>query len=238
MSDIFSSDGNQTEQNALEALVGEGKKFKTPEDLAKGKLESDNYIETLKAKIADLESKATESTTLEEVLAKIEERRTALNPPAAEAHQPAKPAITEETLAEKVKAILSEANQQQRTAQNVNTVAERLVEAYGDEQKAKEFVAKRAKELEVPVDYLQDVAARSPKAFFDLVKLETPQSTARPTRGDVNIEALKVNNPGVKPNTYAWYQNMRRTDPDLYKSLQSQMHKDALDNPDAFFGRT
>ena len=40
---------NQT--NVLETLVGDGKKFKTPEDLAKGKVEADAFIETLKNQI-------------------------------------------------------------------------------------------------------------------------------------------------------------------------------------------
>jgi beta-phosphoglucomutase-like phosphatase (HAD superfamily) len=50
MNDLF--DTNQPDQpqipdNPLEALVGDNKKFKTVEDLARAKWESDQYIKTL-----------------------------------------------------------------------------------------------------------------------------------------------------------------------------------------------
>src|SRR5882762_1576622 len=47
---------NQLDSNKayLEQLVGEGKKFKTAEDLARGKAESDSFIEIMKARMDEL----------------------------------------------------------------------------------------------------------------------------------------------------------------------------------------
>jgi len=50
--DVFSTQtGDQTSKTSLEELVGEGKKFKTVEDLAKGKLEADSFIAQLEGEL-------------------------------------------------------------------------------------------------------------------------------------------------------------------------------------------
>src|SRR6478752_10635011 len=41
-------------KNYLEELVGEGRKFKSPEELARGKAESDLYIEHMKGRMDEL----------------------------------------------------------------------------------------------------------------------------------------------------------------------------------------
>jgi len=235
---VFETDGDQSDQNALEALVGEDKKFKTVEDLAKGKLESDNYIEQLKAQIAERDAQLASAATVDEVLARIQEKQLQPNnPPVVEANQPAKPAITEDILVEKVKAVLAENDQNKLIQHNVEEVTARLIEAYGSEDAANQYVRQRAQELGVSVAFLQEVAAKSPKAFFETVRVEAPKAPPRPTQGDVNPAALKVNTPGLKPNTYAWYQELRRTNPAAYydQRTQMQMHEDAIKNRDAFY---
>lgn len=237
---VFESDGNQSTQNALEALVGEGKKFRDVEDLAKGKLESDNYIEQLKAQLAEAQTKATEAKTVEELLAKINEQRT---PPvtnvSAEANQPAKPAVTADDLAEKVREELSKINQTNQVAQNVAEVTKKLLEVYGTEDAANAYIKARATELGVSVDFLQDVAAKSPKAFYDTIKLEQRTAAAGPTHGNVNPAAFQNNNPngGPKPNTYKFYQELRKANPALYQKPETQMkmHQDAIEKGPSFY---
>lgn len=235
---VFESGDNQTTQNALEALVGEGRKFSDAEALAKGKLEADNYIEQLKAQLAEVEAKVRGEENLEQMLAKIaEKQKPTQSDPVVEANQPAKPAMTDDELAAKVRAMLEDKDRQTVITNNVTEVANRLVDVYGSEAAANEYVRKRAQELGVSVEFLQDVAARSPKAFYETVRVEAPSSSAGPTKGDVNAQALQKHSPGVKPNTYRWYQELRRSDPAAYSKMQLQMHNDALKNPDAFFER-
>lgn len=237
MSDIFNPEAAPT-QNALETLVGEDKKFKTVDDLAKGKLEADNHIQRLEGELAELRTKVTATSTLEEMLAKLQQtpKPEPTPEPKPEAHQPAKPAgITEDALAEKVRELLEEKDRQSIVQRNVQEVTNRLVSVYGDEVKANEFVRQRAAELQVPLDYLQDVAARSPKAFFELVKVAEPVAPPGPTHGDKNPAALSKHSPGVKPNTYKWYQEIRKTDPEAYKKLQLQMHNDAIKLGEKFY---
>lgn len=235
---VFNSDGNESVQNAFEALVGEGKKFSDPEALAKGKLEADNYIEQLKAQLAEVEAKVRGEENLEQMLAKIAEKQTPTkSDPVVEAHQPAKPAMTDDDLAAKVRAMLEDKDRQTVITNNVNEVANRLIDVYGSETAANEYVRKRAQELGVSVEFLQDVAAKSPKAFYETVRVEAPSTSAGPTKGDANPQALQKHSPGVKPNTYRWYQELRKDNPAMYNKLQLQMHNDALKNPDAFFER-
>ena len=59
------------EPNYLAELVGEGKKFKTVDDLAKGKWNSDSMIETLKAEIATLKAQANSGANVDTLLAEI-----------------------------------------------------------------------------------------------------------------------------------------------------------------------
>src|SRR5688572_2981716 len=46
---VFQDD--QSTKNYFDELVGEGRKFKTQEDLARAKFESDQYIETMKMRM-------------------------------------------------------------------------------------------------------------------------------------------------------------------------------------------
>jgi len=53
---LDSNDSPQLDSNKayLEQLVGDGKKFKTAEDLARGKAESDSFIEIMKVRMDEL----------------------------------------------------------------------------------------------------------------------------------------------------------------------------------------
>jgi hypothetical protein len=87
MTDLFTddqttehSDKNTPNQGSvagdtLAELVGEGKKFKTVEDLAKSKVQADQFIEQLKTesaemrrRLTELEASAGKSRTIEDVL--------------------------------------------------------------------------------------------------------------------------------------------------------------------------
>lgn len=224
---VFNSE--ETPASYLEALVGEGKKFNNPEELARGKFEADQYIEQLKSKLAELETDAALEDRLKGLLTQ-KPQTPAPDNNGAEAHQPAKPATQDIDLAAEVKKILAETSIESKRANNVNEVASKLIETFGDETKANQAVKQKAADLGVSIEYLQDVAAQSPKAFFSLVGVEV-QTPNRPTQGDVNTAALKASPAtGAKPNTYSWYKQLRKDNPTLYRSaaIQEQMHKDAL----------
>mgnify|MGYP000205087855 CR=1 FL=1 len=58
----------QTTSDIVSALVGEGKKYKTLDDLAKGYINADGFIEQLKAENRELKEKATAAKTVDDVI--------------------------------------------------------------------------------------------------------------------------------------------------------------------------
>jgi hypothetical protein len=234
---VFDESGRP--ENYLETLVGEGKKFQTPEDLAKGKWESDQYISTMKQELEDAKAELAARKRVEELL---KEQRQTSNPPAAnvETHQPATDTakvFTAEDFDRRVREIADERDSQMRTANNVNSVSAKLIEIYGSQENAAKAVAQRARELEVPVATLQAVAAQSPKAFFAQLGVQDQVGTAGPTHGDINTAALGGSSKARPEDRYSWYQEVRKTNPTLYRSadFQMKMHEAAGRIGEGFF---
>lgn len=227
---VFNDDNNSPPEKFLDTLVGEGKKFSDPEALARGKWEADNHIARLQEELAALRN----DKTVEEKVAELLGRQNEPNPnpngnaapnPPANPQGPAK----EIDLAEEVRKIIAAEDQNKAVKNNVETVAAKLIELYGDEAKANQIVKTRAQELGVSVEFLQSVAAQSPKAFFATTGLNADATpNGGPTHGNVNPAAL-ANSPSiVKPNTYKWYQQLRKDNPKAYAKMSMQMHNDAI----------
>lgn len=224
-------------ENPLETLVGEGKKYKTVEELAKAYLHADQTIAQRNREHEELRVELAARQSVEELLQKASTPNPATQPE-PEAHQPAKPALTADELAALVRNEISKTSQEAQTASNVNTVASKLIEIYGDEAKANAYVRQRAAELGVSVEFLQDAAAKSPKAFFTVIGLDEKAVNASPTRSDVNPQAFSQSNPGqVKAGTYKFYESLRKSNPSAYFSpkIQNQMHREALEKGSSFF---
>lgn len=243
---IFS---DQVDPNTVtvEDLVGEGKKYATIEDLAKSRIHADLTIAARERELAEAREEINKRMTYEELaeqLARKDEReapRVHEQPPA-----PANPAIVppvkDEDLAARIREIQQQDKREERLQSNITEVTNRMLQEFGSEAKASEYVAGKARELGVTVQFLQDQAAQAPRAFFKTVGLEDNVSPpARPTGGNVNTDALRTQTPGTgpKPDTYAYFEEMRRTDPARYflPATQNKLMKAALEKGDAFFNR-
>lgn len=217
--------------STLDMLVGEGRKYATPEDLAKSRIEADKYIQQLEAENAQFR---------EGIQARIEQLRQPpadVTPPSVSEPEQRAPEVD---LDARIREAIEQTNRKERLSRNVNEVSAKLVEVYGTPEKANEVVKARAQELGVSLDFLMQSAAASPKAFYAQIGLDT---TSRPApavgTGAVNPSALSAANPqgGVKPGTYKYYEQLRQTNPKLYNkpATQLQMHKDAMEQGEAFF---
>lgn len=219
----------QTPPNALDALVGEGKKYQTVEDLAKAVEFGQQHIAQIEAENAQYRANIQEQIELQR-------QRTNAEPPAKPEQR-----VDEVDLQTRIREALEQTDREKRVADNVNTVSKRLVEIYGDAKKANEVVAAKAEELGVSIQFLMDSAAQSPKAFYAQIGLADTQRNAPPLAGNVNPAALANMNPSRvgAPGTYAYYEEMRKTNPKIYNSprVQLQMHKDAMEKGEAFFQR-
>jgi hypothetical protein len=184
--DLFSQDPVES-GSLVEQLVGEGKKFATIEDLAKGKLEADKFIEQL-----ETENKLTREQMIEVEAAKDKQATI------AELIQTVKDAnkqdpegnnqMSEEDLSKKIRDILQgEKVLSTREANRQRAVQAVLDKMKGDVEAAKSYVAEQGKKLGMSVEDLRTLSETSPDAFHRL--METNPSTVA-TQGITSIQGV------------------------------------------------
>jgi hypothetical protein len=229
---------DETPEVQLETLVGEGKKYSTASELAKGYVHADLTIKAREAELQQLREELKTRQTVEEQLQNLrsrtdESRENRQNPPQSE---PAKPPTQNDNvdLDNKIREAITQNQRETQVRQNQETVLSELLRIYGTEAKANDVIRQRASELGVSVSFLQDVALQSPKAFFAQLGVDQAsnlsQQAPRPTRSEINPAALGIS-PGVKEGSYEYYENIRKTDPKNFFSpkVQSRLMQDALE---------
>lgn len=234
----------QTTGATVNDLVGEGKKYKTVDDLATSRLEADNFIEVLKGE------KAAESAEVARLKAELEKRISVEDQIKALTKAPVAPASNAPTerveekpdLSQAVRAEVERLNRNQMITTNVETVANKLVEVFGSEEKAKEVVNQKAKELKVSVKFLMDSAAASPEAFYATIGLNASRGNAPAPKGDVNTEAFRQNNTStIAPGSHEEYRQ-KFAGSDVKKLLDPAYllgsMEAAMKDPDKYFANS
>jgi hypothetical protein len=191
-------------------LVGEGKKFKSVEDLAKGKLESDTFIEKLKTENAALREALDSEGGPDEVLKRINEllrsKTGSENATATKGNQATSESLTEE----KVLELLSKREREEKLKGNVSTFNSNVTKAFG--AKAAEVVATRLDELGMDQASLSDLASKNPNAALRLLGIKESGVSGGAMEASVNTEAYfgpAGQGNGEKQN-FAYFQKMRR----------------------------
>lgn len=238
---VFSGEDNQaaqettTQESFVKKLVEtKGEKWSDPEVIAKGKVEADAYIETLKQEIEKLKTLATQNSKVDELIAKIEQK--AAQPTSAVQSQsrteetPTKSGISEENIQSLVEKALTERERNQSAKQNVAEVDARLNELYGTE--AVKVVKDKSKELGLSLARLQEIAAESPSAFLQLIG-EKPSDFKPMVNGSIRTESVNVQTAGVR--NHAYYQKLRKENPRQFAQSQQQMVQDRLKLGDNFY---
>jgi hypothetical protein len=216
----------QPQSSTFESLVGEGKKFQSPEDLAKGKMEADQFIEQLKQEQAELREELSKRLTSEEVLEKIRENNQQQGQSQGDNTSPQ---LSEERLSELVKNTLESTRTEETKQNNVQSVDQQLVNQFGD--KAGEWLNTKSQELGVSIAFLQDVASTSPAAFFNTVGLNNTnqQGKASVTTSTVNTETLGQVNTAGQPQqgTKKFFDQIKKENPRKYwtPEVQNQLFK-------------
>lgn len=231
----------QTSESFLGKLVAEkGENWKDPEVLAKGKLESDRYIKELESQLEQMRGDLSKQDYSAQLLEQLRDKAPTPTEGSLAASQKdtggtnpgnTSPAVSEDDLKSLVEKTLTEREKQATVQQNLQAVEQKMEELYGTEANAK--VKERAKELDMPLSRMADLAQESPTAFFNLMG----EPTARPqmmTRGSVNTESVGVGKGGERD--FAHYQKLRRENRGLYYSpkMQQQMFEDKLRLGDRF----
>mgnify|MGYP003112422356 CR=1 FL=1 len=233
---------SQPQDSYVQKLVEvKGENWKDPEVLAKGKLEADNYIKELETQLSQIREDVGKQDYAKELLTKLQERATSsanVNPEVTQKNKSGAPSedntpssVSEETLKSLVEKTLTEREIQSTVTQNLRAVNQKMEESYGTEAEA--HVKKKAEELGMSFDRLQDLAAESPNAFFTLIG--EPQKVAQPiVQGSVRTEG--VNMQRSTERNFDYYQRLRRENKSLYYTprIQQQMFEDRIRLGDKF----
>ena len=215
-----------SEPSAFETLVGEDRKFKNPEDLAKGKLEADKFIDQLKSELSGLREELNKRLTSEEVLEKIREENKNY---VSQQGENTTPSLSEDKVEELVKKTLDSTRNEETKISNLKAVDNRLVEMFGD--KAGQWLYKKSQELGVSPGFLEDVAKTSPSAFFNTVGLTESniQNKSGVTTSSINTEVLQTvtQKTQAQVGTKRYYDEIKKSDPKRYWSpaIQNEIMK-------------
>lgn len=230
---------------ALIDLVGDGKKFATAEDLAKGKIEADRFIAQLQSETATLRDelqkaleKVNSTSALETLVTNLQNKNTTESAqtetkPATSADNQTALGLSQEDVVKLIEA-REAAKAQQR---NYDTSMAQVNKVYGD--KAKEFLETRARELGLEVSTLETLARTSPQAFVNAVGVSQRDASTR------SMSTTSVNSEGLNPDSFSNVRNKTYYDAKmkemgaakfiLDRTVQIQMYKDMDVLGDSFF---
>lgn len=211
----------------LETLVGENQKYKSADELAKAYANAEAYLNKMKA---DLAAKEVQIETLKDIATNKNINSNSPSEPKPEPkveHQPVgnDGNKNEKDINEIIREQFSALTEEQKRSANVNQAAETMKNFFGSSDKARQAVLDKAAEMNVSVDWLMDVAARSPDAMYRLMGVEAkPRSQNMPGIDVVSDVRTRVN-PGNGEKNFRYFEEIRKSNPKLYYSrdIQSQM---------------
>jgi hypothetical protein len=194
-------------ETKFEDLVGEGKKYRDNDAVAKAIAEKDRFIERLKAEAAEAREAALKRANEKEFLDRLETLSRGKSPepgnqPPTEGTQTT--AVTPETIEQMLEA--REAKKAREA--NLNTAISKLQETFGDDYKR--HVQRQAQSLNTTTTELTELASKSPAAFLRLMGVDGQQNKSDafspPPRSSVSVQPGSVSN--VKD--YNYYAKLRQ----------------------------
>lgn len=226
-------------------LPGEGNRYKTVEDLAKGKYEADLHIKTLETRLDELrvdfikEHEAnTQRASIEELLAKMQTTQQPVTPPVTP--MPTEP----NTSPEQIKTLMSQAIRDHESArredQNIESVQAKLVETYGTNYHT--AYKDKLESIGLSAEDADQLARRNPKLVIEAMGLNKPKEPVfqSPMRSSV----LGSQTTGNPKKTMSYYKNLRKTNPKAYHDpriaiemdrMSQQLGRDFFDDPNEPF---
>ena len=222
-------------------VEAKGENWKDPEVLAKGKLEADTYISELEGQLAQMREDMSKQDYAKSLLDQLQDK--AADPTTAKTAMPnnnnnggtsdgnTNPNLSEDDLKSLVEQTLTAREQETTVKQNLAIVDQELEKSYGTEAKA--TIQKKAQELGISLERMQEIAAESPTAFFSLIG--EPKKSFNPmVQGSVRTEG--VNMQASTERDWSYYQKLRRENKNTYYTpkIQRQLMEDKVRLGDKF----
>ena len=228
----------------LPELVGEGRKFKTPQELARGKYESDLYIKTLTRQLDELRGdhlKLREDYTarakLEDLIGQLEgksqQHSNSEQPIANEVKD--KPGIDPKEIESLVSNKIQEYELTKKQQENFNAVRVKLQEQFGDNYQ--NVLKQQIAELGLSEEDVNALARKSPNAFLRTLGIDKPMRDPFQNNLSSSQKPEAFRPKGTQKRTRSYYLDMKKTDPKRYLDPKTnvEMHNDAVELGDAFF---
>jgi hypothetical protein len=236
--DIYTENntGPDPDKDYFTELVGEDKRFKSPQELARGKVEADTFIERLQQEAAELRAELDKRVTYEELIDKVGARNSGgVGGGNSEPRVPETPpaGVGQEDIQRLVEEQLAKRTDQERRAQNAAEVKRRLQEEYGRDYVSR--LKQRTDELNTTQEFMTELSQTNPQMFFELLgQPRRDGPSAAPPRSSVNTGAFA---PRTNSKNYAYYSEIRAKDPRKYftPQVQREMFAEAKRQGTAFY---
>lgn len=207
-------------------LVGEDKKFKDPEQLARGKWHADRTIELYEKRMDELRTEYQKEreqnltrAQLEEVIEKFSKQPLASNnnPLVNEVNN--MPAFDQTQLESLVAANYQKQKEVDRQDSNYKSVQEKAQARYGANYK--QSLAETMNELGLSPAEVESMARTNPKVFIKTFGLDT-----QPAAQGFQAPPKSASNPfaptGGNSKSWSWYQELKRNKPNEYFNQKTQ----------------
>jgi hypothetical protein len=214
-------------------LVGDGKKFKTQQDLARSKYEADQYIEILKKRQDQINAEYLAVQKDNMARAKLEELIDRLSKtPNSNTYDPPevkddKPGFDPNQIKSLVSQEYLEQEKNRKQADNFRMVQDKLKERYGNNYQ--NVLKEQLVELGISDAELNDMARKQPKVLIKTLGLDAAPQTEGFQAPPQSRQRTNQFGHTAQERTWSWYQNLKKTDPKAYlsKEIAVQMHNDA-----------
>lgn len=231
-------DNDISEDKIVDILVGEGKKYKTIADLARATVYKENHIKQLEKEAKLASEKRNESKNVEELLKALQRTNTVENKDLDRDHLENKTqekntteTVNQDELVSKVLSALEAKETHSKKKGNLEEVRQTLIKEWGSEYL--QNLQKISTDLGLSESDANELAARSPKAFFNLFGVTKTSTDNVSPKFSNNSAGTQVNR---NEKNFSYYEKIRKTDPRRYMSseIQNEMIQQAFKLGDRF----
>jgi hypothetical protein len=241
---LLDPDNLDTNQSYYDQLVGDGKKFKDQEALAKSKIEADNMIKSVLREKDELRSdflrERQDNQSKAQLQDLIDQYRNLKQPNTFEDHIPKikeerEPGLKLEDLETFFEKKFQEKESRVKEVDNFNLVKQALVDRHGSNYSS--AIKEQIDDLGLSVDEFNAMARKQPKVLLRTLGLDqqiTRNPFQSPHRSSQRSDSFSPR--GEPTRSWSYYQKMRKDSPETYHQpkVQLQMMKDAVDLGERF----
>lgn len=236
--EMFSDEDVASDKDYVNELVGEGKKFKDANSLAKSVAFKDSHILQIEKENAELRQKIQQSLSLEEFYDKVKGSAVKSAPPSHS--NPAEDEMEESLSLEQIESLVEKRYQAHR---NTEIQQANLAKAVSEAERRlgpnfRKLLRDRARELGESESDLTQLAMVKPAVFVELMAPKKAENVHFPSSPHSDIDPAKMaQNPRGEVRNKSFYDKVRKEDKARYMSreVQAQMHKDAIALGEKFF---